>query len=56
MPPAPEFHTAEIQDPLPGMKLGVAVATATGLALLIALHVYNGVCFQSQNGSGRRSL
>jgi hypothetical protein len=47
--PASEFRTAEIQDPLPGMKLGVAVATATGLALLIALLVYNGVCFQLQN-------
>jgi glycosyltransferase 2 family protein len=41
MPPAPEFRTAEIQNPLPGMKLGVTVATVTGLALLIALLVYN---------------
>jgi hypothetical protein len=41
MPPTPEFRSAAIQDSLPGMKLGVVVATATGLALLIALLVYN---------------
>lgn len=35
------FPVPLIQDPLPGMKLGVAVTTVTGLALLIALLVYN---------------
>jgi len=39
MPPAPEFRSAGIL--VPGMKLGVVVATVTGLALLIALLVYN---------------